>query len=394
MPNFQNSKSRISNKIFVDFVPAELRKNKDWIIVYYCKHPINQTLDRFRLRVPKHASVTERLKLAKKMVSVINSNLEKGWSPFFNEPGRSFKTWKDATTDFLKYLEKQLREDVLRYDTVRSYKSNLNILNQFLDQDPEINVMFAIQFNTSVCVKYLDWIYMVRNNLPRTRNNHLIFLKMFCTYLVNRGILPENPAAGITNLKKTAKKRVVFPDELKPKIEAEVKGFDNGFYCLCMMTYYCMIRNTEARKIQVSAINLKQKTIFFSKEISKNRKDETVTIPNGFYEIIARHIENAKPDDYLFSSVTMLPGSQQMAVRTINNNWEIVRGNLKLENKYQFYGFKDTGITDLFKAGVPAIIIRDQARHSDIRITELYAVRSDECNQTILSVNSLFNLEL
>lgn len=67
-----NEKSK-NSKIcfFVDFIPAELRTNIDWIIVYYAKNPITSKLERQRIRVPKIKNVSERLRFAKKMMILL-----------------------------------------------------------------------------------------------------------------------------------------------------------------------------------------------------------------------------------------------------------------------------------------------------------------------------------
>lgn len=50
---------------------------------------------------------------------------------------------------------------------------------------------------------------------------------------------------------------------------------------------------------------------------------------------------------------------------------EKVRVALQFPDKYQFYSLKDAGIRDLANAeGI--VIARDQARHSDISVTNRY----------------------
>ncbi len=41
-------KNEFLNKIciFVDYIPAELRQNKDWLVVYYAKNLVSEKLER------------------------------------------------------------------------------------------------------------------------------------------------------------------------------------------------------------------------------------------------------------------------------------------------------------------------------------------------------------
>jgi integrase/recombinase XerD len=389
MPNSQKSLPRNKSIAFVDYKPAELRINKDWLIVYYAKNPVTGKLECQRLRVPVINNKTERLKHGKKIVLEINNKLVAGWSPFLEETGKNYKTFKEVIDAFLKQLKKQLKDGVVREDTLRTYNSNLNLFQQFFIEK-HIKITFAIEINKKICVQYLDWVYVDRNNSPRTRNNHLIFLKLFCAFLVSRGVLNENPTAGILPMKLPPKTRQIFPVHIKNLIQAKLQTYDNGFYTLCMTTYFCLIRNTELGKLLVSMVSLERSSIFLSKEISKNKKDETITIPSQFLPILRKHIGNANPDQYLFSSDNFNVGTLQMPVRKIATAWEKLRKELNLESKYQFYSLKDTGITDLLNSGIPAIKVRDQARHYDIKITELYTPRNQGCDASIAAASITF----
>lgn len=390
MQNSQKNYSTRNKSIaFIDYKPAELRINKDWMIVYYAKNPVSGKLECQRLRVPMLSNKSERLKHGKKITLEINNKLAAGWSPFFEETGKNYKTLNEVIDAFLKQLQKQLTDGVVRQDTIRTYNSNLNLFKQFLSEK-HIKITFAIEVNKKICLQYLDWVYVDRNNSPRTRNNHLIFLKLFCSFLVARGVLNENPTAGILPMKLPKKTREVFPVDVKTLIQEKLQSYDNGFYTLCMTTYFCLIRNTELGKLLVGMVNIESSSIFLAKEISKNKKDETITIPSQFLPALKAHIGNASADKYLFSSDNFKVGSEPMPVRKIASAWEQLRTELNLEKKYQFYSLKDTGITDLLNSGIPAIKVRDQARHYDIKITELYTPRNQGCDTTIAAAKITF----
>lgn len=373
MPTLNKKTSRVKYTAFIDYRPAELRIGKDWIIVYYAKNPITGDLDRYRVRVPVLKCKTTRTRYAKKMVQDINIKLDQGWSPFL-ESDKNYKPFTEALDNFLTYIKKQIKDGVMRPDTLRTYNSNLNMLKSFVSSK-NISITFAMEVNKNFCVKYLDWIYVDRGAAPVTRNNHLAFLRLFCTYLISHGVLRENPTSGITPLKAGRKKRIVIPDNLKKKVFSAFNQISPEYTCLGMTTYYCLIRNTELTKLRVNMINIKKSTLYIPGEISKNKKDEFVTIPNEMLKLFVNHIKSAENNDYLFSSNSCKPGKKKMSVRKLNTYWEKVREIAKLPKNVHFYSLKDTGITDLLNAGVPAIKVRDQARHHDIKITELYTER-------------------
>jgi integrase/recombinase XerD len=389
MQNSEVTTSRISRIVFVDYKPAELKLTKEWIIVYYAKNPLTSKLERIRLRVPSMSSNTERLKHAKRIVVEINLKLASGWSPFIEQTGTSYMPFKKAVDDFLTSIKKQVKDDVARPDTLRTYNSNLNLLQQYIEEK-NLKIVFALELNKNFCVNYLDWIYIERNSAPRTRNNHLTFLRLFSSFLIGRGILNENPTLGIQNMKLPPKRRKVFPEKIKQTIYKELMTYENGFHTLCMTTYFCLIRNTELAKLKVWMVKLNDNSIYIPKEFSKNKKDEIVTIPSQFLPAITKHLENSSSDYYVFSNDNFKPGAKKMEVKKIGRAWEGLRNKLKLESKYQFYSLKDTGITDLLNSGVPAIKVRDQARHHDIKITEMYTQRNNSCDSVIQKANVTF----
>ena len=389
MQNSEGLKGKFSRVIFIDYKPAELKLNKEWIIVYYSKNPTTNRLERIRLRVPTLESKTDRLKLAKLTVVAINLKLSSGWSPFLEQAGTTYKTFDAAVEDFLTSIKKQVKDNVVRPDTLRTYNSNLNMLRQYI-KEKQLKIVFALELKKQFCVNYLDWIYLERNSSPITRNNHLAFLRLFSAFLISRGVLNENPTTGLQSMKPLPKTRQLFPEAIKQKIYTELQTYDNGYSTLCMATYFCFIRNSELGKLKVWMLNFKDNSIFLPKEISKNKKDESVTIPSQFLSDIKKHVGNSPLDYFVFSSNEFKPGLKKMPANKIANAWDELREKLKIEKIYQFYGLKDTGITDLLNSGIPAIKVRDQARHSELRITEMYAIRNNNCDSVIQEANISF----
>jgi integrase len=389
MQNSENLKIENSTVLFVDYKPAELNCGKDWIIVYYAKNPVTNKLQRIRLRVPVIKSTTARLKHAKIIVASINMKLASGWSPFLEQSGTSYKTFDAAVEDFLNSIKKQVKDNVVRPDTLRTYNSNLNILRQYI-KEKNLKIVFALELKKQFCVNYLDWVYLERNSSPITRNNHLAFIRLFSAFLISRGVLNENPTNGIQAMKPLPKTRQIFPQNIKQKIYDELQTYENGYHTLCMATYFCFIRNSELGKLKVWMLNFDTNSIFLPKEISKNKKDESVTIPSQFLKGLKKHVGNAPKDYLVFSSNEFKPGLKKMPVNKIAIEWDVLREKLKIEKKYQFYGLKDTGITDLLNSGIPAIKVRDQARHSELRITEMYAIRNNNCDAVIQEANINF----
>jgi len=386
----ENSQNLISNIPLVDYVPAELRTNKDWMVVYYIINPFTNKLVRKRFRVKPMKSSAERKRYAKKLVAALNSKLERGWNPFYeNESAKTFLLLKDVIIQYVKTLEKKVTDKALRPDSLRSYKSHLNMLTDYLTDNGKADVR-CIDFTSGTIQGFLDHIYYDRNNTARTHNNYLIGMKVFCKYLTEREYINTDPTAKISSKRKEKKKREMIPFNVRAEIFEHLKDYNNEYLTLCLSTYFCFIRSTELTKIKVRDVSLEKGYILINGENAKNHKTEPVTIPAEYLPILANHIGDAPANNYLFSGDRFKTGTEILKPRKITYEWTKMRNTLNFSTAYQFYSLKDSGITELLNSGVAAIKVRDQARHHDLKITEAYTSRNTGADETIKNISFNF----
>lgn len=391
MPEIQKTSNQPVNSAiaFIDYKPAELRIGQRWIIVYYAKHPVTKEFTRQRVIVPKMDNTSERKKYAGRIILEINDKLQKGWLPFYDDnKTESFRTWDYCFSKFIEHTEFEVKNKQKRPDTLRAYRSYINLIKKYIG-DQGITAKLILELNKTFFVNYLDWIYFERKNSSTTYNNHLTFIVNFINYCISRGWLVENFALTIKRKPKQQKKRVILTTEVKRKIK-EIEILNFPYYTLCMITYYCFVRRTELTKLKVSDVRLYDGYIVLPDETSKNKKTASVTIPKELYVLLVKQLKEANSDDYLFSADSFKPGKNQLQPKKISDTWEKYRKLLNISSEFQFYSLKDTGITDLLNAGVPAIKVRDQARHHDIKITESYTARNNTFDSVVQNANFAF----
>ena len=376
--------------IFIDYKPAVLQKGvkENWLIVYYAKVPAQNEFKRFRKRVPPLSPTREREKYAKKMIAAINQKLANGWSPFYEDTNVKYKSVEYCAELFLKMQEREVEEGVKRTDTLRSYKSFLDLFVKYL-KDKKLMLKFVIEIDTFVIQNYLDYLFYDRKNSARTYNNHLKFLNTFFLWCKTKNFINANPAESIKPKAKVQKKREVLAVDIKAKVKT-LRETNFHYYVLCMLTYYCFIRRTELTKLKVSDVYLHGGYIVIHGENSKNRKTESVTIPDVFLSDLAQHLTTANNSDYLFSTNKFKAGPTPITPKKISDEWAKFRKLHKFDSKYQFYSLKDTGITDLLNSGIPAIKVRDQARHYDLKITESYTARNKFADEMVKAATFAF----
>ena len=365
----------------VAFKPAELRIGTDWLIVYYAKDPQSDKLIRFRNRVPKMSNKKERLRFAQKMIETLNEQLYSGWSPYMGNL-TEVKTIDYCFDYYLKTLSKELSDGVKRKSTYNNYKYFITSFTEYLSIYQK-NVKFISDISTLICDHFLDRIYIEKEKSARTYNFYLMCMRTFFNFCLSKGFIKESPVKNTKTKSIKEKTRVVLNEKEKAKL-ALLKEENFHFYVFCMTTYYCFIRPNELKKLKVENVNIEKNYITIPSSISKNRKTENVTIPNIFIEELKEHIGIASKDLFLFGK-KFVPGKQ--AVTNLFYHWENVRKKYGFRKEVQFYSLKDTGITDMLNAGVPAIKVRDQARHSDLKITEIYTARNNSVDETVKNIH-------
>ena len=365
----------------VAFKPATLRIGTDWLIVYYAKDTQSDKLVRFRNRVPKMSNKKERLRFAQKMIDTLNEQLYSGWSPYMGNL-TEVKTIDYCFDYYLKTLSKELSDGVKRKSTCNNYKHFITAFTEYLSIYQK-NAKFISDISTLICDHFLDRIYIEKEKSARTYNFYLTCMRTFFNFCLSKGFIKESPVKNTKTKSIKEKTRVVLNEKEKAKL-ALLKEENFHFYVFCMTTYYCFIRPNELKKLKVENVNIEKNYITIPSSISKNRKTENVTIPNIFIEELKEHIGIASKDLFLFGK-KFVPGKQ--AVTNLFYHWENVRKKYGFRKEVQFYSLKDTGITDMLNAGVPAIKVRDQARHSDLKITEIYTARNNSVDETVKNIH-------
>jgi integrase len=370
---------------FLDFKPAQLKKQsqENWIIVFYWRST-NGTgkMTRFRRRVKFIPNKRDRLKYANIKMAHINDLLQSGWNPT-NLKTDFVGSFMEVLDLYIENCKKRYENNKLRFDTLRTNTSFVKSIKIYINIR-KLEAMECNLFTKKFVLNYIEHKEFEDRVSLRTINNHLSFLSTLNKYMIDQEYIEGNVVSNIPTRKLNKKKiRQRIPEQIKILIFQDLKNNSLPFYTLSLMTYLCFIRRTELSKMRVKHIDLSKSLISVPESISKSKKDGYVTIPDQYSVILGNHIKYSEPNDFVFSNENFAPGKTQMKPRKISDFWYILRKRLDLPKEYQFYSLKDTGITESFERGIPAILIRDQARHENVSTTELYAPKKLNADDTI-----------
>lgn len=342
-------------------------------IEYYSFNPATGKLARVRIKLNRIQGKLAMRQYAKDLIARLTEKLLAGWSPFVDESNVSMKEFSQAVAEYKSYILRLYQDGVYREQTYISYASYLNNFETY-NSRLKNKAYYVYQLDQPYCVSFLDEIFIVRKNCAQTRNNYLAWMQTFFSWLKGRGYISYNPTESIEKISKRliSKTRKIIPLDLLPKISEWCKQHDPYFLLACYLLYYTMIRPQELCRLRVGDVNLSSSTLTLTEDESKNRKRQTVTLNNKVcHYILELGVLSSPSSDFLFSS-RLKPGRIEIDPVNFRHHWDACRKALRFSDSYKFYSLKDTGITELADNRVASINIRDQARHSNLAITDIY----------------------
>lgn len=350
------------------------RKGAQHYVEFYVFNPATGKLERRKkmfdsIRPPKLRNET-----AHRFCQEIGARLRSGWNPFIEEAcNGEYSLFSDACNKYEEYIKKLTNEGSMRTDTLVGYLSKLKILKLWISEGKK-NIYYTYQFDSKALSEFLDYVFIDRNNTVTTRNNYLCWLSTFCTYLVQRQYTSTNPAANITPIKNAANKnRSVISANHLQQLSEYLREKNKHYLLACYILHYMFIRPKEMSKIKISDISIKDCTIRLYGENTKNHHDAVLTMPKKILLLMIELKTFDSPGNYYLFSDDFKPGEAEKSEKRFRDFWvRYVRRDLKFPDRYKFYSLKDTGITTMLKNNTDILTVRDQARHSNIEITDCY----------------------
>ena len=366
----KTAKKNLSIRDIIGYTLPRLHTGKSWYIDFFAYDPTIDRLKRKKYMLDRY-NKKERKLIATVLITNLTQKLIAGWNPYINnDKARSYTTWEAVIKRYTDYIKVSEGKKMLKSKTATDYRSRLAVFLSYLEES-KVSIKYVYQFNKTVVVDFLDYIVFDKERSAKTRNNYRTWLSTFATWLVDRQYISENYVEGIKMMKEQEKFRDNIKAEDLHKLKEYTRVARPSFYLACMMEYYTFIRPEELRHIKIGNISIKNQCITIPAEVSKNGKEQTVALNDTILKVmIDQGVFNYASSDYLFGK-DVRPGREQIAVNRFRQEWCRVSKALNFPDTYQFYSLKDSGIRDLANAeGI--VVARDQARHSDISVTNKY----------------------
>ena len=368
-------------RIFVDFRPAEVVNRKETYVSYYVTNPLTGKMERKRIRCNHVKGKTERLKYARLLCQAVNDRLYDGWNPYYDDMPGAGVTISDGVSRFLAAKEK-----TVRIRTLETYRSACDMFLQWLRRRKSDGA-YCVSITREMLLSYLSWADAEKNLSNRSYNNYCMFLFTLFDFFRQKGYVASNPADGIPRRKVDRKLRVVIPPADRKRIKAWFDERAPRYYYVMQMCYRLLIRPNEIVQLRICDIDFKNGLLKIPSTVAKNHGERVLAVPDELAAYF-RSIQGYPGTYYIYADKnTFGPGPRRIAPTRIAEKWKEMRDDLKLPASYQFYSLKDTGITEMLEAGVPAKYVKELADHHSLEMTERYTHRSEA--KKILEWNTL-----
>ncbi len=370
----KTSRNSALNEI-LSYTYPKLHTGACWFISFYAYDPAKGVMRRKRIKINSVGTASEKRRYAAQVCHRLSAKLEAGWNPWVEtEANSGYKKFSEVLIQFRNYLAKLHQDGVHRDSTNHDYTCFIRIMEDWNDKQ-EVPIRYIYQFDRGFCIRFLDYIYVDRENSPRTRNNYLAFLRSFSSYCKQKLFIKEKPTDEIENLGKSllAKKRVVISAVDMQRLHDWLQVNNRPFLLVSYFLHYMLIRPKEIAKLRLGDINIAKQTIYIADTISKNKKSAVVTMPRQIIELMLDlgYFKGAS-SDYIFSK-GFRPGPEWVNEKTYRDFWSRrVRPALNFPKEYKFYSLKDTGITAMLRAGCDTLSVKEQARHYSLLVTDNY----------------------
>jgi integrase len=166
------------------------------------------------------------------------------------------------------------------------------------------------------------------------------------------------------------------------RIKKHLVEADPDLWLACQFLYYCFIRPGELRLLKIGDIFFDENKICLRAEISKNKKQQYVTIPLAFRSQVAALAYRAPNEFVFFKSDCTKP----LPINSMMNRFRVVLRALGFGKEYKFYSWKHTGAVACVRAGASLKELQIQLRHYSLEEVDRY-IRQ-------LGVNDLKDLEM
>ena len=211
-----------------------------------------------------------------------------------------------------------------------------------------------------------------------TYNGHLRAIKIFTKWLSDERQLIPDPLARVRMVKQTEFRKIRRPlnaDEKSKLLDTTRNGKHRGRmsaearYLVYRLALECGLRYTEIKALKVLSFDLDKPTVKIEAGSTKNKQADYLPLNDATTVELRTFLNGREATGKAFD----LPRSTRAAVMLRIDLYAAGVSHSNESGDIDFHSLRHTFITDLFLAGVPAVVVQRLARHHDLKVTMGYS---------------------
>jgi integrase len=345
----------------------ESKKGSDWFIWWKIRDSPGDAWQvvKFRGNINRIKTLREKRKYGSLLCQKMLGQLQ-----YHARSETSFSGLKKGITVVLPELITS-RKGSLRH---RSYQSYCYAKDRFLKyirvQEP--SVLYMDEVTKQVALRFIESLYCEGLKGRSINNLKDILSILFNRWIANQHEHHTNPFKGIASAKVEAGKNIAFSDPERNRLWDYLYEKDQPLRIFTRFIFFTYIRPLELLRLQVGDFNLSQGEIILPGAKTKNRKQQSVVIPQVFYpEVIAMGLDKLPADWYIFGR-DLIPGELPYGRNAVTSRHSVALKALKFSTSHTLYSWKHTGVVAAYRAGIDLYAIMRQLRHSSLDQTATY----------------------
>ena len=329
----------------------------------------------------------ERKAAAAKIITLVNNYLKSG--EYLKDPNYNpVKPQEDFRPEAQAYLERadainirkaaarfmKAKKQTLRKKSYMDYRGKLSGFVQYVER--ELKSKPITQIKRAEIVPFFEYLGTERKLTQKSIEKYMQVVRMFFAYMEDIGLreYDTNPVVRIPKFGKVIECQISpFTMNDRERLKAAIAPREPYLWLACEIQYYCAIRpGTELRLAKVGMIDRRMKTITVPGSLAKNKKTESVGIPDVLMAEMERLGIFNYPDDYYIFGRWGIPAPTPTGKNTLRNRFNQYRTQLHISKDKKFYSWKHTGAVAAAENGMPLLEMKDGLRHSEVTTTMEY----------------------
>jgi len=352
-------------------LPKDRDINKPWFVAFRFTNPDNGDRKQFQFRgdINRHKTKHDRIIEGNSLCAALKTMLKEGWNPISDEIEKDYE--RKYLYDLLDEML-EIKNATIKRKSYRTYMDAKNILQTWMKKKHLRHIM-PQAFTTKLAREFADYLLTKKKYAGKTFNSMMSFMKMYFNMLIAREVIEKNPFAKIDKVKHDIGKNHAYTAIEKKELIALLKSENQGLYQYVSFMYHSFIRRTELTLIKISDIDYHNRTIMVRSSVSKNRKQESVSIPQGLWAVITEMELQKYPSHYYIFAHGLKPGEKYYKkpdLITSMHHRYVKRLNYPPEKT--LYSWKHTGVCDYYNEIKDPYVIMRQLRPSNLQITMTY----------------------